>query len=185
MAKFPVPEILRVPLENISLTVKVTRENEDVKVGIPVYSIGIPGLIKYRGSLHELSHHRKCWPWTRHGPHSRNSALQIRTENLQRQEDTWYEYDAFYPSVQSESHTLLKSTLPVDLRLAKVGVSHSRNRQTLDAGIDDGSRNCLPMPGTHIDHCRLSGVQAFVRKSHRQKRRSLSVSCNIFRYTHN
>lgn len=32
MAKFPVPEILRVPLESISLTVKVMRENEDVKV---------------------------------------------------------------------------------------------------------------------------------------------------------
>jgi hypothetical protein len=29
---FPVPEILRVPLENISLTVKVMREEEDVKV---------------------------------------------------------------------------------------------------------------------------------------------------------
>ena len=32
MANFPVPEILRVPLENISLTVKVMREEEDVKV---------------------------------------------------------------------------------------------------------------------------------------------------------
>jgi ATP-dependent RNA helicase DHX57 len=32
MAKFPVPEILRVPLESISLTVKVMREEEDVKV---------------------------------------------------------------------------------------------------------------------------------------------------------
>ncbi|KAG6845370.1 hypothetical protein H0H87_010479 [Tephrocybe sp. NHM501043] len=32
MAKFPVPEILRVPLENISLTVKVMREEEDVKL---------------------------------------------------------------------------------------------------------------------------------------------------------
>ncbi|KAG5636596.1 hypothetical protein H0H81_007536 [Sphagnurus paluster] len=31
MAKFPVPEILRVPLESISLMVKVTREEEDVK----------------------------------------------------------------------------------------------------------------------------------------------------------
>ncbi|GLB35802.1 putative helicase associated domain (HA2) Add an annotation [Lyophyllum shimeji] len=32
MAKFPVPEILRVPLESISLTVKVMREEEDVKL---------------------------------------------------------------------------------------------------------------------------------------------------------
>ncbi|KAF8078990.1 P-loop containing nucleoside triphosphate hydrolase protein [Lyophyllum atratum] len=32
MAKFPVPEILRVPLESISLTVKVMREDEDVKL---------------------------------------------------------------------------------------------------------------------------------------------------------
>ncbi|KAG6849981.1 hypothetical protein H0H93_002983 [Arthromyces matolae] len=31
MAKFPVPEILRVPLETISLTVKAMREKEDVK----------------------------------------------------------------------------------------------------------------------------------------------------------
>jgi ATP-dependent RNA helicase DHX57 len=33
MARFPVPEILRVPLESISLSVKVMREGEDVKVG--------------------------------------------------------------------------------------------------------------------------------------------------------
>ena len=32
MAKFPVPEILRVPLESISLSVKAAREDEDVKV---------------------------------------------------------------------------------------------------------------------------------------------------------
>ncbi|KAJ6503274.1 P-loop containing nucleoside triphosphate hydrolase protein [Mycena vitilis] len=32
MAKYPVPEILRVPLESISLTVKVMREEEDVKL---------------------------------------------------------------------------------------------------------------------------------------------------------
>lgn len=31
MTKYPIPEILRVPLESISLSVKVTRENEDVK----------------------------------------------------------------------------------------------------------------------------------------------------------
>ena len=33
MAKFPVPEILRVPLESVSLAVKATKENQDVKVG--------------------------------------------------------------------------------------------------------------------------------------------------------
>lgn len=33
MAEFPVPEILRVPLESISLTVKAMREEDDVKVG--------------------------------------------------------------------------------------------------------------------------------------------------------
>jgi HrpA-like RNA helicase len=32
MPKFPVPEILRVPLESISLSVKAAREDEDVKV---------------------------------------------------------------------------------------------------------------------------------------------------------
>jgi len=32
MAQFPRPEILRVPLESICLTVKATREHEDVKV---------------------------------------------------------------------------------------------------------------------------------------------------------
>ena len=32
MSPFPVPEILRIPLESISLTVKVMRENEDVQV---------------------------------------------------------------------------------------------------------------------------------------------------------
>ncbi|KAF7303226.1 Dead deah box [Mycena kentingensis (nom. inval.)] len=32
MGKYPVPEILRVPLESISLTVKVMREDEDVKL---------------------------------------------------------------------------------------------------------------------------------------------------------
>lgn len=36
MARFPVPEILRVPLESISLTVKVMREDEDVKVSFRV-----------------------------------------------------------------------------------------------------------------------------------------------------
>lgn len=37
MARFPVPEILRVPLESISLTVKVMREHEDVKVSIKLF----------------------------------------------------------------------------------------------------------------------------------------------------
>jgi ATP-dependent RNA helicase DHX57 len=37
MTEFPVPEILRVPLESISLAVKVMREGEDVKVGIPFF----------------------------------------------------------------------------------------------------------------------------------------------------
>jgi ATP-dependent RNA helicase DHX57 len=32
MSQFPRPEILRVPLESICLTVKATREHEDVKV---------------------------------------------------------------------------------------------------------------------------------------------------------
>lgn len=32
MAEFPVPEIFRVPLESILLTVKVTREEEDAQV---------------------------------------------------------------------------------------------------------------------------------------------------------
>jgi len=36
MRPFPVPEILRIPLESISLIVKVMRENEDVQVGFCV-----------------------------------------------------------------------------------------------------------------------------------------------------
>lgn len=34
MTPFPVPEILRTPLESISLSVKAARENEDVRVGL-------------------------------------------------------------------------------------------------------------------------------------------------------
>lgn len=34
MADFSIPEILRVPLDSISLNVKATRENEDVKVSV-------------------------------------------------------------------------------------------------------------------------------------------------------
>jgi ATP-dependent RNA helicase DHX57 len=50
MAQFPRPEILRVPLESICLTVKTTRGNEDVQVsslasGSYSYSAGShPGL---------------------------------------------------------------------------------------------------------------------------------------------
>ena len=33
MARFPVPEILRVPLESILLAVKATKEDQDIKVG--------------------------------------------------------------------------------------------------------------------------------------------------------
>lgn len=39
MTPFPVPEILRVPLESISLIVKVMRENEDVQVRFPCLSV--------------------------------------------------------------------------------------------------------------------------------------------------
>lgn len=37
MDPFPIPEILRIPLESISLTVKVMREDEDVQVGAWIY----------------------------------------------------------------------------------------------------------------------------------------------------
>jgi ATP-dependent RNA helicase DHX57 len=33
MTKFPIPEILRVPLESILLAVKATKEDQDIKVG--------------------------------------------------------------------------------------------------------------------------------------------------------
>lgn len=33
MARFPIPEILRVPLESILLAVKATKEDQDIKVG--------------------------------------------------------------------------------------------------------------------------------------------------------
>jgi HrpA-like RNA helicase len=42
MARFPIPEILRVPLESISLAVKAMREEEDVKVGPYSYVINPP-----------------------------------------------------------------------------------------------------------------------------------------------
>jgi len=32
LAEFPIPEILRVPLESVSLSVKASKENQDVKV---------------------------------------------------------------------------------------------------------------------------------------------------------
>lgn len=32
MTEFPIPEILRIPLENVSLSVKASKENQDVKV---------------------------------------------------------------------------------------------------------------------------------------------------------
>lgn len=41
MAKYQVPEILRVPLENISLAVKVMREDEDVKVRLKSMAVQI------------------------------------------------------------------------------------------------------------------------------------------------
>lgn len=44
MGSFAVPEILRVPLESISLAVKVTREDEDVRV-CDVYSLLVRILI--------------------------------------------------------------------------------------------------------------------------------------------
>ena len=37
MTKFPVPEILRVPLESILLAVKATKEDQDIKVGNILY----------------------------------------------------------------------------------------------------------------------------------------------------
>ena len=43
MERFPIPEILRVPLESLSLAVKTVRENEDVKVGrgVPFTGTGV------------------------------------------------------------------------------------------------------------------------------------------------
>jgi ATP-dependent RNA helicase DHX57 len=37
LVEFPVPEILRVPLESISLSVKASKEDQDVKVGGVLY----------------------------------------------------------------------------------------------------------------------------------------------------
>jgi HrpA-like RNA helicase len=39
MGRFPIPEILRTPLESISLTVKVMRESEDVKVSDSMWRV--------------------------------------------------------------------------------------------------------------------------------------------------
>lgn len=47
MTKFPVPEILRVPLENISLSVKAAREHQDVKVSILHHAHGCCGISFY------------------------------------------------------------------------------------------------------------------------------------------
>lgn len=47
MAKFPVPEILRVPLESISLTVKVMREEEEVKVSMCAIYLFLVTQLKY------------------------------------------------------------------------------------------------------------------------------------------
>lgn len=49
LANFPVPEILRVPLENVLLTIKVIRESEDPKVrnitGIWAITLLMPDLV--------------------------------------------------------------------------------------------------------------------------------------------
>lgn len=56
MDQFPVPEILRTPLESISLTVKVMRESEDVKVSNCVWWLAQVDLASVCTAFLETSH---------------------------------------------------------------------------------------------------------------------------------
>ncbi|ESK92682.1 dead deah box [Moniliophthora roreri MCA 2997] len=76
MGSFPIPEILRVPLENISLSVKVMREDEDVKLYLnqaidPPQTIAIDkawstlqevGAVDEEGKLTALGRHMSLLP---------------------------------------------------------------------------------------------------------------------------
>ena len=71
MERFPTPEILRVPLESLSLSVKAVRENEDVKVrhGDLVHCGGrlTPRSYLTSYSLGRLLTHHRLQPWKRRG----------------------------------------------------------------------------------------------------------------------
>ena len=54
MIKFPIPEILRVPLESVSLSVKATKEDQDVKVSSTQHSWS---RVEYRLQISAFNRH--------------------------------------------------------------------------------------------------------------------------------
>jgi HrpA-like RNA helicase len=103
MGKYPVPEILRVPLESISLTVKVMREEEDVKLFLkraidPPKVAAMEAAWSVLEELGAVDLNGKLTPLGRHIVSGRTIGRVYLSPNISHQ-----------------------STLPVDLRLAKVG----------------------------------------------------------------
>lgn len=79
MERFPLPEILRVPLESICLVVKATKENEDVKVCNLDQLIRVASEPFLRNSYAAPLTHLKLWLWKRRSLYLRSSAHSIRT----------------------------------------------------------------------------------------------------------
>lgn len=83
MEPFPIPEILRVPLESLCLTVKAMREDEDVKVREVFVRNGV--VLKGRCVCGDRSYSSE-WPlirlksrqWRKRGRCLRNSALSMK-----------------------------------------------------------------------------------------------------------
>lgn len=81
MGRFPVPEILRVPLESLSLAVKAVREDEDVKVSpgrVALLHLGLrtDDILLLRRKKSYFSERpsilRQSQPWRRRGLCCRN-----------------------------------------------------------------------------------------------------------------
>ena len=75
MERFPIPEMLRVPLESLSLAVKAVRENEDVKVGRGVPFTGTGVILRSCETSYFLGRlliPRRWQPWKRRGRCCRN-----------------------------------------------------------------------------------------------------------------
>lgn len=67
MAEFSVPEILRVPLDSISLAVKATRETEDVKVSLRTQVGNRDSRAAFRCFCGKPLTHQRFLPWTAPG----------------------------------------------------------------------------------------------------------------------
>lgn len=81
MRKFPVPEILRVPLESLSLQIKVMREDEDAKVSRKTEPNGArrSSRFPYSCSSVGLLILLRLRRWRKHGISYKNSEQSTRT----------------------------------------------------------------------------------------------------------